>query len=208
MKTKVEIESLDDLKAERARLNNEVQLSQVYIRKDLGLIKEGVRPAGQVANFLGNFLKNRNTGLVGMGVNFAADALLRRTLLARANPLVRWVVPILFRNLTGNLLAQSSGAVTSAAEKALLWVKDKTADPHPSGTVTIDTPRKPAKPSKPLAWHGLNAAEKLVRWVKNQTTDQAQVVEARRQPRRVPPVADLTPITYVESSPTHSPGSV
>lgn len=196
MKTKVE--SLEDLKAERARLSNEVQLSQVYIRKDLGLIKDGTRPAGRAVNILGSFLKNKNTGIVGMGVNFAADHLLRRTLLARANPVVRWIVPMLFRNVTGSLLAQSSGAVTSAAEKALLWVKEKTADKQPAGTVTVAAPRKPSKPSKPLAWHGLNTAEKLVRWVKDKTTDKAQVVEVVRQPRRTPSSTQVTTINYTE----------
>jgi hypothetical protein len=196
MKTKVE--SLDDLKAERARLNNEVQLSQVHIQKDLGLIKKEVRPVHQTVNFLGNFLKNKNTGVLGMGVNFAADMLLRRTLLARANPVVRWLVPVLFRNLSGNLLAQSSSKVSEAAVKALTWVKDKTADPQPGGTAVVATPRPPAKPSKPLAWQGLNLAEKMVRWVKDKTADRADVVETVRGPRRTRRVDDVTSVEYLD----------
>jgi hypothetical protein len=191
---KAKVESLEDLKAERARLSNQVQLSQVRIRKDLGLIKKEIQPTTRAVRFVGNFLKNKNTGVVGMGVNFAADALLRRTFLRGASPVVRWAVPVLVRNLTGSLIEKSAG--TQTAEKVLNWVKDKTA-PRDGTALVVNAPKPRLVHS--LAWQGLDVAEKMVRWVKRKTDERPKVIEVVEEHARLARPADIIPIDYVPS---------
>jgi hypothetical protein len=124
------IESLDDLRAERARLKNEVQLAQTHIRSDLGM--NSAQPGGvlRTARLVQSFMPNRTRQKTWLdaGLALGVDTLLTRTgVLKRSAWPVRLALPFLIKNLTGNLL--HSRQAHNLAVKALTWVKEKTADP-------------------------------------------------------------------------------
>ena len=121
MKTK--LESLDDVRAERARLKNQLALSQVKMRKDITAIKTEINPARQAVGLLSDLLTTPKKGLLSIGVGVWVDMLLKRGPLARAGWLPRLVVPFIARNVATNLIYKNR---TSLLEKALMWVKKKT----------------------------------------------------------------------------------
>ncbi|MEZ4900977.1 MAG: hypothetical protein R2822_04085 [Spirosomataceae bacterium] len=124
MKTK--IETLHDLRAERARLKNQLELSQMHMHQELTAIKTEINPARQAVGALRDILTTPRKGLLNVGVGMGVDALIRRGLLARAGWLPRLVVPFIVRNVAANYIQKNR---TSIIENMLLWVKNATAKP-------------------------------------------------------------------------------
>lgn len=123
---KAKLETLDDLRAERARLKNQLELSRVKMRNNVTAIKTEINPARQAVGALSDLLTTPKKGLLNVGVGIGVDIILRRGLLARAGWLPRLVVPFIARNVATNLIQKNR---TSLLENALIWVKKKTEKP-------------------------------------------------------------------------------
>lgn len=126
MKTETKLETLDDVRAERARLKNQLELSRVKMHNNLTAIKTEFNPARQAVGALSDLLTTPKKGLLNVGVGIGVDLILRRGLLARAGWLPRLVVPFIARNIATNLILKNR---TSLLENALIWVKKKTEKP-------------------------------------------------------------------------------
>lgn len=124
MKTK--LETLDDVRAERVRLKNQLELSRVKMHNNVTAIKTEINPARQAVGALSDLLTTPKKGLLNAGVGIGIDIILRRGLLARAGWLPRLVVPFIARNVATNLIQKNR---TSLLENALIWVKKKTEKP-------------------------------------------------------------------------------
>ncbi|MER0439166.1 hypothetical protein [Emticicia sp. W12TSBA100-4] len=120
------IESLDDLKAERARLHNQMQLSKISMRNEIAAIKEELNPARQAVGVLNNVLTSPKKGLLNVGIGLGVDIILRRTILARAGWLPKLVVPFLVRNVATNMVQKNGKTIV---EKGLIWLKNATEKP-------------------------------------------------------------------------------
>lgn len=120
---KTNIQNIDDLRAERARLKNQMELSKLYMQQQAAAIKTELNPARQAVGVIGDMLTSPQKGLLNLGVGLGVDTIIRRGLLARAGWLPRLVIPFLARNLAANLIQKNR---TSLIENALLWVKKVT----------------------------------------------------------------------------------
>lgn len=120
---KTNIQNIDDLRAERARLKNQMELSKLYMQQQAAAIKTELNPARQAVGVIGDMLTSPQKGLLNLGVGLGVDTIIRRGLLARAGWLPRLVIPFLARNLAANLIQKNR---TSLVENALLWVKKVT----------------------------------------------------------------------------------
>lgn len=151
MKTK--IETLEDLMAERARLKNQVTISHLKLANHFNILKEELKPARQVVGYAKNLLVNNGNrkSIVGMGLRFGVDAILKNTILYRASWLTRLVVPYIANNVVSNYVAKHD---TEILEDTVNWVKSKTSD----------EPKKPKVPKVSLA-------EKALMWVKDVTEE-------------------------------------
>jgi hypothetical protein len=125
MKTK--IETIEDLMAERARLKNQVTLSHLKMTNHFNVLKEELQPARQVVGYAKNLLINNGNrkSLVGMGLRFGVNAILKNTLLYRASWLTRLVVPYIANNVLSNYVAKHD---TEILENTVNWVKEKTSN--------------------------------------------------------------------------------
>lgn len=123
---KAKLETLDDVRAERARLKNQLELSRVKMHNNVTAIKTEINPARQAVGVLSDLLTTPKKGLLNVGVGIGIDIILRRGLLARAGWLPRLVVPFIARNVATNLIQKNR---TSLLENALIWVKKKTEKP-------------------------------------------------------------------------------
>lgn len=151
MKTK--IETIGDLTAERARLKNQVAVSGTKLKNNFNTLKEELQPARQVVGYAKNLLVNNGNrkSLVGMGLRFGVNALLKNTILYRASWLTRLVVPFIANNVVANYVAKHD---TEILENTINWVKEKTSN----------EPKLPKKPKVSLA-------EKALMWVKDVTEE-------------------------------------
>jgi hypothetical protein len=136
-------------------------------------IKEELQPARQALNYAKNLLVNNNqrSSIVGMGLRFGVNAILRNTVLARASWITRLVVPYIANNFVSSYVAKNDDKIientigwikekttaspkivkpkTSLAEKALLWVKKITSDDHNT------TPQISALPTQPTVIYSI-----------------------------------------------------
>ena len=151
MKTK--IETIEDLMAEKARLKNKVTISHLKLTNHFNVLKEELQPARQVVGYAKNLLVNNGNrkSLVGMGLRFGVNALLKNTILYRASWLTRLVVPYIANNVVANYVAKHD---TEILENTVNWVKEKTSN-------------KPEMPNKPK----FTLAEKALMWVKDVTEE-------------------------------------
>ncbi len=152
MKTK--IETIEDLMAERARLKNQVAVSHIKLTNHFNILKEELEPARQVVGYAKNLLVNNGNrkSLVGMGLRFGVNAILKNTVLYRASWLTRLVVPYIANNVVSNYVAKHD---TEILENTVNWVKEKTLNEH-------DKPKKPK----------ISLAEKALLWVKDVTAEE------------------------------------
>jgi hypothetical protein len=149
MKTK--LETIEELNAERIRLKNQVSVSRLKLKNEFTNIKEELQPARQVVGFAKNMLVNnkKSNSLVGMGLRFGVNTLLRNTILYRASWLTRLIVPFVANNLVSNYVAKNDSQIL---ENTIGWIKDKTSD------------EKPTKSS-------LSLTERALMWVKYVTAE-------------------------------------
>ncbi|WP_305952283.1 hypothetical protein [Emticicia oligotrophica] len=120
------IQTIDDLRAERARLHNQMQLSKIGMRNEVAAIKEELNPARQAVGVLNDVLTSPKKGLLTLGIGLGVDIVLRRTILARAGWLPKLVVPFLVRNAATNIVQKNGKSIV---EKGLVWLKNATEKP-------------------------------------------------------------------------------
>lgn len=150
---KNKIETIEDLMAERARLKNQVTISHLKLTNHFNILKEELKPARQVVGYAKNLLVNNGNrkSIVGMGLRFGVDAILKNTILYRASWLTRLVVPYIANNVVSNYVAKHD---TEILEDTVNWVKSKTSN----------QPKKLKEPKVSLA-------EKALMWVKDVTEE-------------------------------------
>jgi hypothetical protein len=139
---KTEIHNIDDLRAERARLKNQMEISKVQMKQEVKAIKTELNPVHQAVGLVGDLFTAPKHGLLNVGVGIGVNTLLKRGLLARAGWLPRLVIPFLAQNLATNLIYKNR---TSLVEKALLWVKKVTDKPVPKNEVPLVRVQLPQK---------------------------------------------------------------
>lgn len=151
MKTK--IETIEDLMAERARLKNQVTISHLKLTNHFNVLKEELKPARQVVGYAKNLLVNNGNrkSIVGMGLRFGVDAILKNTILYRASWLTRLVVPYIANNVVSNYVAKHD---TEILEDTVKWVKSKTSK-------EVNKPK-------------VSIAERALMWVKDVTEDKPE----------------------------------
>ncbi|PLK42202.1 hypothetical protein [Emticicia sp. TH156] len=168
---KTNIRNLNDLRAERARLKNEIQLSQSKIRSNFDAIKEDLSPARHAVRFLGDFLTNRNNGLLNVGVGLGVDTIVRHGILRSSPWPIKLLVPFFLKNYASNMILKNKDAIM---DKGLNWVKNAT-DTKPklaelNGGAYIEN----YKPS---------LIEKALMWVKDKTADKPATPPTATQSR-------------------------
>lgn len=120
---KTNIQNLDDVRAERARLKNQIETSSMNLRQQFGAIKQELNPVNQALGVVSDIFTAPRKGLLSMGVGFGVDTVLKKVVLARAGWLPRLVVPFLVKNVATNYISNHK---TSVVEGMLGWVKKAT----------------------------------------------------------------------------------
>ena len=120
---KTNIQNLDDVQAERARLKNQIETSRMNLRHEFGVIKQELNPINQALGVVTDVFTTPRKGLLSMGVGFGVDTVLKKVILARAGWLPRLVVPFLVKNVATNYIRKYK---TSVVEGMLGWVKKAT----------------------------------------------------------------------------------
>lgn len=123
---KANIENLADLRAERIRLKNRLEVLRVQMSQEFSAIKTELQPARQAVGLLGDIFTTPQKGLLPLGVRFGVDTIVRRGLLARAGWLPRLIVPFLVRNVATNFIQKNR---VPLLENALTWLKTATERP-------------------------------------------------------------------------------
>lgn len=168
---KTNIKNIDDLKAERARLKNEIELTRTKMRGSIDTIKEELSPARHVVNFLGDFLTNRNRGLLNVGVGLGVDTIVRNGLLRRAPWPLRVLVPFFLKNFAGNVIHNNKDNIM---QKGIEWVRDITEKKPEPILTELKEVRIEEKPS---------LVEKALLWVKDKTEEKPKEVELKEDPQ-------------------------
>ena len=120
---KINIQNLEDVRAERARLKNQIETSRMNLRLEFGAIKKELNPINQALGVVTDVFTTPKKGLLSIGVGFGVDTVLKRVILARAGWLPRLVVPFLVRNVATNYISNHKASVV---EGMLGWVKKAT----------------------------------------------------------------------------------
>jgi hypothetical protein len=192
---KTNIKNIDDLRAERARLKNEIELSKTQMRGSIDAIKEELSPARHVVNFVGDFLTNRNKGLLNVGVGIGVDSIIRNGILRRAPWPLRILVPFLLKNFAGNMIHNNKDTIM---KKGIEWVRDITTE-APKSILTevkgIYIEEKPSLIEKALLWvkdvteekpeelkfeskaDRPSFVERALMWVKDVTEERPQAIQ-------------------------------
>ena len=120
---KTDIKNLDDLRAEKARLKNQIEVSRMNLRHQFGAIKQELNPLNQALGIVSDVFTTPRKGLLSLGVGIGVDTVLKNVVLARAGWLPRLVVPFLVKNVATNYISKNK---TSVVENIVGWVKKKT----------------------------------------------------------------------------------
>ncbi|MDZ7899360.1 MAG: hypothetical protein U5N85_15215 [Arcicella sp.] len=121
MKTK--IQNLDDVRAERVRLKNQIENSRISLRQEFAAIKKELNPVNQALGLVSDAFTAPRKGLLSLGIGLGVNTVLKNVILARAGWLPRLVVPFLVKNAATNYIAKNG---TSVVEGMLGWVKRAT----------------------------------------------------------------------------------
>ena len=98
------IQTIEDIRAERANLKNKLALSQLHMHTRVQAIQQELNPARQALGVVKDVFARPRKGLLYVGVGIGVDLLLRRRLLKKAGWLPRLVVPFLVQNAAANVI--------------------------------------------------------------------------------------------------------
>jgi hypothetical protein len=94
-----------ELLEEKERLEAALAVSRAQLRKDAITLNEEVRPIKDVLTGIGKFtVKGKTNPLIGIGLDLAADVLLRKVLLGRSSWVMKLVVPFLLQKYSVHVL--------------------------------------------------------------------------------------------------------
>jgi hypothetical protein len=103
------INTYDDLKAERTRIEDAIKIQKMRIRHDIDELKAEAKaqfqPVARAAEFVQKLASpaTRNDTLLGIGTNLTLEVLIRR-LFAKSNLLIQIIVPTLLKNYSTHAL--------------------------------------------------------------------------------------------------------
>ena len=123
------INSYDDLKAQRAKAHNDLQVAKSQLDADQREWKEETRPLAIVSSVAQKMVKSKTgkKGPAGMGLQLGINAVLARTVLKRLPFPFNLFVPHMAQNLAFNY-ANEYGR--DGLIKVLRWVRDVTEEDH------------------------------------------------------------------------------
>lgn len=143
------INSYDDLKAQRAKAHNDLQVAKSQLDADQREWKEETKPLAIVSSVAQKMVKSQTgkKGPAGMGLQLGINAILARTVLKRLPFPFNLFVPHLAQNLAFNY-ANEYGR--DGLIKVLEWVRDITEEDETLELVIIE-PVLPAAVLDPSA---------------------------------------------------------
>lgn len=99
------IKTYEDLEAEKKRLLALLKNHEAAISVDMVGVKEGLKPVGNVINFV-NKMATRDNRVPAMnfGLEMGIDLFVRRILLSRAGWFAKIVVPYVIKNYSSHIL--------------------------------------------------------------------------------------------------------
>ncbi len=125
------INSYDDLKAQRAKAHNDLQVAKSQLDADQREWKEEAKPLAIVSNVAKKMVKTKTgkKGAVGTGLQLGINALLAKTVLKRLPFPFNLFVPHMAQNLAFNYANEfGRGYGRDLLIKGLEWVRDITED--------------------------------------------------------------------------------
>jgi hypothetical protein len=94
-----------ELLEEKERLEAALVISRARVRKDIITLNQEVKPIKDVLTGIGKFtVKGKKNPLISIGLDLAADVLLRKVLLGRSSWVMKLVVPFLMQKYSVHIL--------------------------------------------------------------------------------------------------------
>ncbi|CAN5573848.1 hypothetical protein BH10BAC3_BH10BAC3_14620 [soil metagenome] len=104
--TKPEINSYNDLIAEKERLRAQFGIQKQALKDDFTALKDSLNPIKAVAKSLGKLTTpDKSLGFLNTGLSFGVDMLLRKVLLRKSGWIVKLAAPFLVKNLVSHFAA-------------------------------------------------------------------------------------------------------
>jgi hypothetical protein len=124
------INSYDDLKAQRAKAHNDLEVAKVKLMSDSRSWKEQVKPLKAITSvagfmFTNKAIKNSRNGLMGHGIQFGVNTLLSKTAFKRLPGPLSVMVPHVIENVAINY-TKTHGR--DWLIKGLRWIKNITEE--------------------------------------------------------------------------------
>lgn len=135
------INSYDDLKAQRARAHNDLQVAKSKLDEDSRTWQEEVRPLKAVSSVASTLFtnplvkKSKKNGLVGTGVQMGINAVLGKVVFKRLPTPLNIVLPHLVQNVALNYTNKNG---RDWLIKGLRWIKDITEEKPGAGKPQVE----------------------------------------------------------------------
>jgi len=106
------IKNYADLEAEKLRLMALLRNHEEAIKADVVLVKEGLKPIGNIVNVVNKMATRDNrVPVMNFGLEMGIDILVRRVLLGRAGWFAKIFVPYLIKNYTSHFIGEEKKEV-------------------------------------------------------------------------------------------------
>ena len=100
----------NDLLEEKSRLENLLKAQKELIQLDVQEIKNELKPATNILNFVGNVGESaRKNPLLGFAMGMGTDLLLRKFLFNKVGFVAKLVLPFLVRNASSKIVSKTKG---------------------------------------------------------------------------------------------------
>lgn len=107
IKATTNIRTFEDLLEEKKRLQAHIAFQRQNIANDWQEMKTEFKPLRDILSFVGKFTsRDRTNTLVNLGLDLAADTMLRRVILGNAGWITKTVVPRLVKNFSSHILTR------------------------------------------------------------------------------------------------------
>lgn len=129
------IKTLDDLKAQRANLNNEVQLAKMKLEQDKESWEEEIKPLKNAAELVSNMVVSKHQGVVSKGIQLGVNAIVAKTVLRKLPLPLNFILPYILQNLATNYAHEHSEAVVVRFLKIVKKLTDEENQPDQSDEI-------------------------------------------------------------------------
>lgn len=122
------INTIDELKQERLRLNLHKAFLETEIKNNFNEMKEQLVPLQILTNGAAKVLSSKDNSIVGNSVGYLANMVVKNVIMRKSGFIAKLIIPFIVKNVAGNIAEANKSTITHWLEGVISKFTHKSSE--------------------------------------------------------------------------------